>query len=225
MKKSFPAFIALFIVIIFAVCLIAEAQEIPGIQYQLNSESIEQAKSNGEIRVDHLKQEWQKILLNKKMVSVIDSLLQKLSPFFIALFNKPYELLSLSLWIIVILWVFFFFFFSEFLKDYSSFKPVISYSIGLIMSVVLAHINLLQKIADYLIFLVIADKPWWVKSLFIIAILGAMIGIYFVEKKYGKVIAENRKKMKLLQKEMEIASGVEASKNLSKALKEIANEP
>jgi len=202
---------------------IAKAEDIPIIPSQLDPSSIQETKSNAEARWDYLKQEWKAVLLKNKLISIIDSFFKKISPVFTVLFNYPYDLLSPTLWIIIILWIFFFLSIAILLRDYSSFSATISYPIGIVFAIVLAHLKVLETLANSLIWITAGDKPWWLRLTLWILIFAAIIAIYYVERMYGKIISENRKKMKLMQEQMDIALGSKAGKELVKAVKKAAD--
>ena len=98
---------------------------------------------------DYLGTEWKTILLKNKIISTIDSSLQKISLVFEILIHEPY-LFSLRFFIILFLWLFVFFNLSKLLGE-SFFEGGISYVAGFIIVIILAYLGSFNSLYLFLV--------------------------------------------------------------------------
>ncbi|MBU1136496.1 MAG: hypothetical protein KJ559_03235 [Nanoarchaeota archaeon] len=151
---------------------------------------------------DYLGKEWQKILLKNPVVSKIDSALAKVSFVFVILFGMPYSL-SLTLLVIIILWFFFFFKFAEIFKNFSAFSESASWVISLALVIFMAQTKVLQKITEWLGWLVFAKKEWWWNLSMIILLVFLFILFYKLSSAYAKKIKEQKEEIEKQQEKMD----------------------
>lgn len=116
-------------------------------------------------RWEYLAEEWKATLLKSEKIAAINSFLEKLSPVFFLLFGQGYEL-SLILLMVIVLWIFFFSTFSRGLEV--KFSKGVSIVMGLALTLILAHLKVLNLLATTLFKIVFfKDGIWGWIALFI----------------------------------------------------------
>lgn len=192
------------------------------LENQLSPDKIDETTSKATQRWEYLKKEWKTVLLKNKIVSAIDSALTKINIVFKVLFNKDYELLSASFWIIILLWLFFFYIFGTIIKDFSTFSSGISFIISALLTIVCAQVNLLSMQANFLIWLASAafgnSQPWWASMLVWTGIFIVLVIVMTVVNKFGGQMKANREKTKLLEERLKIKTGAISGEALTKAM-------
>lgn len=212
MKKREVIFLILILISLTIIFLtsITKAEDITGIPGEINPEtglpegiptSTEEVKNKTQSTLDYLGQEWQKILLKNSIISTLDSFFTKISIIFVILFGQPYSL-SLTLFIIILLWTYFLFMFAKIIGDLSAFSPATSKIISLSLVIIMAQIQIIKKITEFLMWFIFAKKStWWNILITILIIL-----VFILLSKYSSTLVEKIKKgQEELEKEQEKA--------------------
>ncbi|HTY44244.1 MAG TPA: hypothetical protein VMC80_03300 [Patescibacteria group bacterium] len=163
--------------------------------------------------------EIQKILFGSPVVKGIDSFFHKINLVFVVLFGVDYSF-SFSLLLIVGLWFYFFLVIKNILKDFASFSKWISRIIALLTVIIMAQFKVFQKSINLVTFLLFGDKPWWLKVIFWIIIIGVLILLLYLIKTFGKQMAENRKKMKEEVNRVKLEMGAKISEAFGETIGE-----
>ncbi len=187
----------------------------------LNPENIEEETLKLNEKWEYLGEEWKSILLEEPIIKGIDSFFQKINTVFVVLFAEPYSL-SLKLFLIIALWSIFFFIFHRIFKYYTSFSKPIPLGISLTLVVIMSHLKLFEKQVNFLMTLFFGDKPLWMKLILGIIIILVLVILFALIKKFGKQIAESRRKMKEEEERLKIETGAKAGEALTKAVSEIS---
>jgi len=156
-----------------------QAPELPG-----GVEKIVEATeklSDAETRSEYLKQEWLKILKKYTFFSAIDNFFKKNSIVFSIIFNVPYSF-SLTLFFIIAFWFIFVLGGAQLIKYISkiesSIGPII---IGILLAIILAHVNLFYVISKFFIWLLFLKKEWyWEILIFFIEVIVIIIIISLI---------------------------------------------
>jgi len=199
----------------------AKAQEnIPGMPAGLSPEEVEKTQEKIEGKWDYLAMEWKNIFLKNKFVSAIDSFFTQISIVFRILFGMEYSL-SLTLLIVIILWFYFLINIAKILTYFSTFSSSVSFVISLALAVILAQFKVYEKIAQFFIWLIFGDKPWWLSLIITIILVVVLVLLYQLNKGFARQIAARRKAMKKEMEELKLKMGAKAGEALSKAAEEL----
>ena len=159
--KKLGIFLIFLLLINFLAISLIHAETAPGIPSILTPEETEKTiadlKNKSLTKWDYLGQNWQVMLLKNKVVASLDSFFTKISIIFVILFGMPYSL-SITLLVIILLWIFFFFKFGEIFKDFSAFSEGTSWFIALGLTIILAQLQILKKITQFLGWLLFVNK-------------------------------------------------------------------
>ncbi|MEM4271846.1 MAG: hypothetical protein QXD13_02055, partial [Candidatus Pacearchaeota archaeon] len=194
---------------------IANAQELSPIG--ITPGDIEQKTTEISTSWDYLSKEWPKILKQNAVVGFFDKVLTQISFVFKIITGEPYSL-SLTFFITLIVWFVFFYMFGSIIIGYSSFKPAIGWIISLLLNIVFGQVGAFRKQADFLMWLALGDKAWYVSLIIFIVEAGILMLIIMIGTKWRKSLQAGRKKFKLLEEEMEIQTGAAAGKALTRAV-------
>lgn len=164
---------------------------------------------------EYLFQEWKNLLLKNKVISAIDLFFTKISPAFLVLFGEPYALSGFLL-IIIILWFYFFFKLSEIMIDFSPFSSGVGWVIGLGLTIVLAQIQILRKIAEFFIWFVFYKEATWWRFAATLIIIFALFFIYYFSSVFSKAYKEQKKKTKQEIREAKLEAGEKIAEDLIK---------
>ncbi len=198
MKKWFV--ILLVLCLLFTnLFLVHAVLEDAGEGLEKNVENIENTKANIETKWDYLGKEWKNILLKNKFVSGLDGFCKKISVVFEVLVAEPYTL-SVTFLVVVLLWLYLFLKFAEIVRDYFTVQSGVSYLIGLVFTLVLAHIGFIRKITEFLGWIAFKPEAWWARWIIIIILAFILFLIYKVSSLLGK---SYKKDVEQLEKEQE----------------------
>ncbi len=211
-------YILIGIILISTILLVSSitAQE-EGLPEELSEEKLNELKSRAETKWDYLAKEWQTLLLKNKVISSIDAFLKKGSLVFQILFGEPYSP-SLTLLLIVILWIFLLFWFGGILSNYSTLSPVASWLIALGMVVIMAQIKILKQIITFFGWLIFSkETAAWRWAIAGIIILSCIL-IYFLTSKFGKEWKKKKEKEEEKTAKTILKKGAEVGEKLSEAV-------
>ncbi len=160
---------------------------------------------------DYLAQEWNKILLQNKFISEVNTFLTNLNPIFIFLLNTNYYL-SFYFLIILFLWIWFLLEFSRLFKIHPI-SARFSLLIGLVITIVISHLKVLDFLSSLILFLIFNSKEipifgsfiggWIFGFVMFFLILSFFIFLSRFNKKFVKFMKEQRKREE--EEETEIA--------------------
>lgn len=156
-----------------------EAPELPG-----GVEKIVEATekiSDEDTRSEYLKQEWLKILKKYTFFSTLNAFFKKNSIVFSIIFNLPYSF-SLTLFFVIVFWVIFALGGAQFIKYISRIESsLIPIILGMLLAVILAHINLFYAISKLFIWLLFLKKEWyWEVLIFFAEAIVIIIIVFFI---------------------------------------------
>lgn len=221
MKKSFAIlFLCLLILPLFLNILMSQETGIPS---GLNPEQIENTTQGISAQFDYLAREWKNILLANPTINAIDAFFQKASVVFFILFGIQYSL-SPALFFTLLLWFFFLIAFFGIFKNFASFKKWISLIIAFLLVIVMSHIGLIEKQANFLAWLLFSDKPWWMRLLFIFGIFAVIVIVLILENKFGKQFEKKKKKQKEEADRMKVETAAKAGQPWVEALSKEGKE-
>ena len=146
-----------------------------------------------EISSNYLKQEWNKILLDNKYISSMDSFFTKISIIFRILFGIPYSL-TLTLFFVIILWFAIFLSLPGIIENSTSLSSGVSWLISLGITIILAQIQVLNRIIVFLIKFISYPENSWLRLLVGILIFVGIIIFYYIEKYLSKYLEKKKKK-------------------------------
>ncbi|MEK6820509.1 MAG: hypothetical protein AABX71_02240, partial [Nanoarchaeota archaeon] len=206
MKKIGVLIIFLLLLNILAMTITLAQETPPGMPSILNpgeaEKKIEEAKNKTETTWDYLSKEWKKMLLGNKFVSALDSFFTKISSIFLILFGEGYAL-SLTLFIIIILWIYFFLKFAEILRDFSAFSSGTSWLISLGIVAIMAQTKILRKIVEFFMWLILAKEAVWWRILMTGIIVFALILIYAASSYFSRIFKEQKEELEKEQEKTE----------------------
>ena len=208
---------------VFQIVNVHAQEEIPGLPSGLSPEEVEKTQEKIEGKWDYLAREWKNIFLKNKFVSAIDSFFTKISIVFRILFGMDYSL-SLTLLIVIIMWFYFFINIAKILTYFSTFSSSVSFVISLALAVILAQFKVYEKIAQFFIWLIFGDKPWWLSLIITIVLIVVLVVLYQLNKGFAGQIAARRKAMKKEMEELKLKMGAKAGEALSEAAKELGKK-
>lgn len=219
-------FIAVLLIFSFFLALqTAKAQEqIPGLPSGLSPEEVEKTQEKIEGKWDYLSREWKNIFLKNKFVSAMDEFFTKISIVFQILFGMPYSL-SLVLLIVIVLWFYFLINLLQIYRYFSIFSGWVNYVIAFGLTIIAAQTKVLEKIAQFFIWLMLGIiSSWWFSLIIMAVLIIILIILYNLNKSFGKQIAANRKKMKIEEEERKLEKGAIVGEALSKAAEDIGKK-
>jgi len=167
---------------------------------------------------DYLFQEWKKMFLGNKFVSVMDSFLTKISFVFVVLFGEPYSLSGMLL-IMIILWFYLFLKFSEIFRNFTPFSEIISWIIGLGITIIMAQTQALRKITEWLVLLTFYKEGSWYRFFIIVGIIVALFLIYYFTSAFGKTFKEQKEKAEIEKEKAELKAGAKISRGMIEGTK------
>ncbi len=201
MKKAGILLISLLFLNLLAITLIqtnlTKAQETPpGLPPQLGQdpeELIEGVKNKTETEWQYLSKEWPKIFLKNELISAADTFFTKISIVFRILFGQPYSF-SITLLAIIILWLFIVLKSGDIINSWGLVKGWSAYLIGAALAIILAQIQVLKMIINFLGWLVFAKKgTLWNISMILVIIL-IFVLLYYLFSILSKYLKEREKK-------------------------------
>lgn len=199
MKKSILfviilSFLLVSSLVLFSLISVQSDLENLGEGLQEKIQKVEDIKTEiEETKWDYLGQEWKKILLKNEFVSLVDSFLEKISFVFEILFAEKYSL-SLTLFLMVLLWLYLFFKFTEIFRDYSAFSSGVSIILALSFTIILAHFQILRKIIEFFGWLVFSQEAGLWRFFIILIIIFIMFFLYSLSSKLGEAYKKEREK-------------------------------
>lgn len=198
-KKIIPLIIAIiFLFSIFSFAL-AHAQEGTYLPPELKGierlQNLTDTLTDEEAREKYLAQEWTKILKANKFVAAIDSFCTRYSLFFVIVFGMPYSL-SLTLGFVIVLWLLFALTVSDVTRKGMGFLEGLSYILGIVSAIALAQLQLLKRIAMFLVDLIISRESSWARFIVFLIVFVVIVLLYYFKGGISKALEERRKKQK-----------------------------
>lgn len=184
------------------VCEAGEASCILSEQFGLNQSQI--PTDPEEIRRLYLQKEWTEFISKNKILGPINSFFTEISLVFKILFAHPYEI-SLTLASIMALWFLALFWTARSVESSKAISGGTATLIGVAGATLLAQIRLLKVIATFLLDLIFRQENWWIRSIILILIVGALVFTntlsklvekYFKKKSAEKVHEEEKEDVK-----------------------------
>ncbi len=140
---------ALFVCFFILGCFfsLVQAVDLPNIQDSSAYQQADQTKQFiEEQKWEYLSSQWKSILLNNTALANVDSFLKKMDPVIFTLFGEHYTL-SLTLVFVVLLWIMFYVVVSTIFANFSTFNKGICWMLGLLLSIILAHVQVFHSIS------------------------------------------------------------------------------
>lgn len=218
-NKLFFVFIIIFLFLIFANILI-KAQDTylpPEVKGVEKLQNITEKLTDEETREEYLKQEWQKILKENKVVAAIDSFCTKYSIFFRIVFGMPYSL-SLTLVFVIVLWLFIALTISDITRKGLGFLEGLSYILGIVAAVVLAQLQILRRFSAFLVELIISREAFWARFIVFMIIIAILILLYYFKGGLSQALEQRRKKLKEEETEQKQKEIKKFTENLEKGV-------
>lgn len=198
--KKIIFFLGFVLFLLFSNILFVHADlEDVGNSLDSNIENLEETKEKIETKWDYLGEEWKNILLKNKIIDFFDSFFKKINIVFEVLIAESYAF-SVTLLVIVLLWIYFFLKMKEIVGDYFGFSNGISWIIGFGGVVTLAHIGFIRKITEFLGVLMFSQESELMRWIIIIIITFIFIFIYNISSLFGDAY---KKSIGELEKEQE----------------------
>ena len=151
---------------------------------------------------DYLGEEWKNILLKNEFVSAINSFFEKISFIFVFLFGEPYSL-SLTLFVIIIIWFYLFFQLSQILRDFVAFSSGISKIISFGVVTILAQVQILRKISEAFGWVIFSPGPGWVRYFILIIMIFILGTLYRISSTIGKQYKNTKEKQRQEKEKLE----------------------
>jgi len=180
--------VLLFLLVIFLPLLlnIAQAQEVsvptvPGVDPEILNkqpeEILENYKNYTETKWEYIGKEWQAMLLKNPGVAAVDSFLKKIDIVFVILFGRHYAI-SITLLIVIFLWIWFFLEFNKMLENFSMFSGGVSLGIAAALTIIFAQFQGLVKITEFFGWLIFSNKSLAWNIIITAIIVLTMVVIY-----------------------------------------------
>lgn len=188
------AIIAFFLFSIFLVQLVLAETPNQIIQQQVgfNPSSIPTSQQDvNNIASKYLKQEWAKVIATTPIIAPIHAYFLAHPLIFQILLNYPYEI-SLTFFLILFLWIFFAIIGARIFRSIGILGSGLQNAIiGIGISVILAHVNILKNLTLLFLSIAISDKAWWIRlllwvGLFLFAWFFALISVMIERAKIKK---------------------------------------
>ncbi|MBI2124233.1 hypothetical protein HYT92_00420 [Candidatus Pacearchaeota archaeon] len=229
MKKG-ALFIAFVVFLLVSVSLmfvsqLAKAQDdILGLPAGLSPEEVEKTQEKVEGKWDYLAREWKNIFLKNKFVSATDSFFTKISIVFRILFGMEYSM-SLVLLIVIILWFYFLINLLQMHRYFSIFSGWVNYIISFGLVIIMAQVKVLEKIAQFFVWLILGIiSSWWFSLIITAVLIVVLVILYKFNKSFAKQTAANRKRMKIEEEERKLERGAIVGESISKAVEDAGKE-
>lgn len=226
-KKLGLLFLAILILPFLMGILNSQGTDIPGLPSGVNPPQIENTTNqvtNVALNWQTIAQQWKTSLLQNPVVYKVNSFFQDISIVFRVLFGQNYSM-SLTLLIIIILWIFFLISLNRIFKDFTSFSKGVSFIISLLLVVVMAQINLLGAMSTFIIKLIFGtNNPLWMQLLFAFIIAMIILFIMVLIKKFGKQSVKKRQEKKDEENRFKLESEVKAGEPLAKEFEKEGNK-
>lgn len=194
-RNKILAYLLIFLALAFISQLVL-AEEIPGLPGGLQPDDLEKIPQTIE-QYQNIT-EWQligmrmqKSLLENSVVANIDLIFTKFTWLFRILFGMHYSL-SITLLIVIALWVIFVLDFAPLLKNYSMFSDWTSYGISFGLAVILAQIKIFESIVNFFGTIMFAREGWPARVMIFFAFLGMIILVHYTTKTVEKHLKEQR---------------------------------
>jgi hypothetical protein len=195
--------------------LSSQSTDVPGLpsgtqQLENTTNQITNAVSNWQVIEQNLKTS----LLSNPTINSINSFFTSIGIVFRILFGQDYSL-SLVLFITIILWVFFVISFNRIFKNFMPFSKGISFIISILLTIILAQIQILDGISNFIISRIF-NLSWWIQIIIIFIIVVALIVILSLLKRFNIQSAKRREK----ENRFKLETGAKVGENISKAADE-----
>jgi len=180
----------------------------------------------GDKASNYLRQEWNKLLTNNKLIGPIHNWSIGHPLFFQILFNEPYSFSLVFIWI-VILWIFLAFNVSKVISSSFDSGPFLGISFGVGASIVLAQIGVIGGIVKFALKFIYAQEAWWMRLILGLVCLFFLVLFYFLNiylKDWIKELKEERKKKDIeygVKESRKFIEGVKEGQELSKEIRKL----
>jgi len=176
MKKIGVLFLVAILLVSFVAALDTEGlqEEMEGLRDAADPDNV---KDKANEKWDYLQKEWTSILMKNKVVASIDSFLKQINIVFVVLFGEDYNLISLTLWLVIASWLVLTFAVANVLIGQFNLGSALSLFIGVIVSIILAQVRILNFIITFVLNLAFAPELWYVR---LIIWAGILIGFFLI---------------------------------------------
>lgn len=169
-----------------------------------------------QIKEDYLQEKWTEFIANSKILGPFHLFLKKISLLFQILFAHPYEI-SLTLFLIIVLWIFVVLKTSEIINATRIIKGSISLAIGVGLAIILAQVGVLNILSVFAKDLIMKPENWRIRTIVIIITFGVMAFLYVLSSIISKHIKEKVKE----KREEESEQKVKEIKGFTKTIKKV----
>jgi len=193
MKKIGVLFLVAILLVSFVAALDTEGlqEEMEGLRDAADPDNV---KDKANEKWDYLQKEWTSILMKNKVVASIDSFLKQINIVFVVLFGEDYNLISLTLWLVIASWLVLTFAVANVLIGQFNLGSALSLFIGVIVSIILAQVRILNFIITFVLNLAFAPELWYVRLIIWAGILIGFFLILYLSQALSVYLKKARKK-------------------------------
>jgi hypothetical protein len=171
-------------------------------------------KNPEQLKEEYLQKNWAEIIAKNKFIGPIHNFFLKISTVFKVLFGQPYSF-SLTLLLVIVLWIVILKEAYLLLSVASPFNKLTNIVMALAISIILAQLQMLYFISNFVVQLIIAKEAWWMR---LIAILVFVVIIFVIN--YGaKLGAQMVRKSKQQNEELTLKQKVAETAAFLKGIK------
>ncbi len=169
-----------------------------------------------ELKEDYLQEKWTEFISKSKILGNLHKFLTKFSFLFIVLFAHPYEI-SLTLFLIIVLWFFVFLKTTEIINASRITKKSISLVIGAALAIILSHVGILKTLSVFIKDLILKPENWWMRTIIIAITFGVIAVVYVLSSILSRHIKEKARE----KAEEESIQKVKEVKGFTKEIKKV----
>jgi len=224
MKKGIVLFLICLLILNIFVISLTKAQDEALPPEMKKIQGIGENLTNPEIRSQYLKQEWGKILEDKKIIGPIIKSYKKISPYTDPIFKIILGITPSLTWLFVLtltLWIAFVIYIFRIFELTSLFSKPAQYVISFGIIIIISVLGITKKLAEYIINALSKFTIWWVQLIGIGIVILALIVASILSKnikKVGKAMKEKKEKEKEKIDRIKLSSAVEQGKKITEAL-------
>lgn len=164
------------------------AQDVP---YGLSPEEFERRQQEleglrNQTKWQLLGERWKESLLKNPVINQINGFFERpyVSIIFRVLFGMPWSI-SITLVFVMALWFLVFVNVGNIISGYSTFSTRVSYAISLLITIIIAQIQVLRVIVEFVGNLIYSREAWWARTILIFVVILILIALQILSKYFG----------------------------------------